>query len=65
VLSARAVTQSRVKSYSLGVRSRSSTNPIGTTLTRGQGPSQPILWLQGKTDRAVDAVTFDSEIAQR
>jgi ferric-dicitrate binding protein FerR (iron transport regulator) len=65
VLSARAVTQSRIESYSLGVRSRSSTDPIGTTLTRGQGPSQPILWLQGKTDRAVDAITFDSEIAQR
>jgi hypothetical protein len=64
VLSARAVTQSRVQSDTLGMRSRSTTDPIGTTLTRSQGPSQPVIWLQEKTDRAVDAVTFDSEIAR-
>ena len=66
VLSARAVTQSRVQSQTraLGMRSRSSTDPIGTTLTRGQGPSQAVIWQQEKTDRAVDAVTFVSEIAR-
>jgi hypothetical protein len=64
VLFARAVTQSRVQSDTLGMRSRSTTDPIGTTLTRSQGPSQPVIWLQEKTDRAVDAVTFDSEIAR-
>jgi hypothetical protein len=66
VLSARGVTQSRVQSQTqaLGLRSRSSTDPIGTTLTRGRGPSQAIIWPQEKTDRAVDTVTFDSEIAR-
>jgi hypothetical protein len=66
VLSARAVTPPRAQSRSsaLSMRSRSSTDPIGTTLTRGQGPSQAVIWQQGKTDRAVDAVTFDSEIAR-
>ena len=66
VLSARAVTQSRVQSQTqaLGMRSRSSTDPIGTTLTRGQGPSQAVIWQQEKTDRAVAAVTFRSEIAR-
>jgi hypothetical protein len=66
VLSARGVTQSRVQSQTqaLGLRSRSSTDPIGTTLTRGRGPSQAVIWPQEKTDRAVDAVTFESEIAR-
>ena len=66
VLAARGVTQSRVQTQTqaLGLRSRSSTDPIGTTLTRGQGPSQAAIWPQEKTDRAVDAVTFDSEIAR-
>ena len=66
VLSARAVTQSRVQSQTqaLGMRSRSSTDPIGTTLTRRQGPSQAVIWPQEKTDRAVAAVTFVSEIAR-
>jgi hypothetical protein len=43
---------------------RSSTDPIGTTLTRRQGPSQAVIWPQEKTDRAVDAVRFASEIAR-
>jgi hypothetical protein len=66
VLSAKGVTQSRVQSQTLalGTRSRSSTDPIGTTLTRGRAPSQAVIWPQEKTDRAVDAVTFDSEIAR-
>jgi hypothetical protein len=65
VLYARALTQSRVHSQALGMRSRSSTDPIGTTLrTRGQGPSQAVMWPQEKTDRAVAAVTFRSEIAR-
>jgi hypothetical protein len=66
VLYARAVTQSRVQSQTpaSGMRSRSSTDPIGTTLTRGQGPSQAVIWQQEKTDRAVAAVTFRSEIAR-
>jgi hypothetical protein len=66
VLSARGVTQSRVQSQTqaLGLRSRSFTDPIGTTLTRGRGPSQAVIWPQEKTDRAVDTVTFDSEIAR-
>jgi hypothetical protein len=66
VLSARGVTQSRVQTQTqaLGLRSRSSTDPIGTTLTRGRGPSQAVIWPQEKSDRAVDAVTFDSEIAR-
>jgi hypothetical protein len=66
VLYARALTQSRVQSQTLasGLRSRSSTDPIGTTLTRGQGPSQAVIWQQEKTDRAVAAVTFRSEIAR-
>ena len=66
VLYARALTQSRVQSQTpaSGLRSRSSTNPIGTTLTRGQGPSQAVIWQQEKTDRAVAAVTFRSEIAR-
>jgi hypothetical protein len=66
VLYARAVTQSRVQSQTpaSGMRSRSSTDPIGTTLTRGQGPSQAVIWRQEKTDRAVAAVTFRSEIAR-
>jgi hypothetical protein len=63
-LAARGVTQSRVQTQALGLRSRSSTDPIGTTLTRGQGPSQAAIWPQEKTDRAVDAITFDSEIAR-
>jgi FecR protein len=65
-LSARGVTQSRVQTQTqaLGLRSRSSTDPIGTTLTRGRGPSQAMIWPQEKTDRAVDTVTFDSEIAR-
>jgi hypothetical protein len=66
VLSARAVTQSRVQSQTqaLGMRPRLSTDPIGTTLTRRQGPSQAVIWPQEKTDRAVDAVRFASEIAR-
>jgi hypothetical protein len=66
VLYARALTQSRVQSQTpaSGLRSRSSTDPIGTTLTRGQGPSQAVIWQQKKTDRAVAAVTFRSEIAR-
>jgi hypothetical protein len=66
VLSARAVTQSRVQSQTqaLGMRPRSSTDPIGTTLTRRQGPSQAVIWPQEKTDRAVDAIRFASEIAR-
>jgi ferric-dicitrate binding protein FerR (iron transport regulator) len=66
VLSARAVTPPHAQSRSsaLSMRSRSSTDPIGTTLTRGQGPSQAVIWQQEKTDRAVDSVTFDSEIAR-
>jgi hypothetical protein len=66
VLSAKGVTQSRVQTQTqaLGLRSRSSTDPIGTTLTRGRGPSQAVIWPQEKTDRAVDAVTFESEIAR-
>jgi hypothetical protein len=66
VLSTRGVTQSRVQpqTQALGMRSRSSTNPIGTTLTRGRGPSQAVIWPQDETDRAVGAVTFDSEIAR-
>ena len=66
VLAARGVTQSRVQSQTqaLGLRSRSSTDPIGTTLTRGRGPSQAVIWQQEKTDRAVAAVTFRSEIAR-
>jgi hypothetical protein len=64
VLSARAVTQSRVQTQALGMRPRSSTDPIGTTLTRRQGPSQAVIWPQEKTDRAVDAVRFASEIAR-
>jgi len=66
VLYARALTQSRVQSQTpaSGLRSRSSTDPIGTTLTRGQGPSQALIWQQEKTDRAVAAVTFRSEIAR-
>ena len=66
VLSARAVTQSRVQSrtQALGMRSRSSTDPVGTTLTGRQGPSPAVIWPQEKTDRAVDAVMFDSEIAR-
>jgi len=65
VLYARALTQFRVHSQALGMRSRSSTDPIGTTLrTRGQGPSQAVMWPQEKTDRAVAAVTFRSEIAR-
>jgi hypothetical protein len=64
-LSPRGVTQSRVvQTQALGLRSRSSTEPIGTTLTRGQGPSRAAIWPQEKTDRAVDAITFDSEIAR-
>jgi hypothetical protein len=65
VLSARAVTPPHAQSRSsaLSMRSRSSTDPIGTTLTRGQGPSLAVVWQQERTDRAVDAVTFDSEIA--
>jgi ferric-dicitrate binding protein FerR (iron transport regulator) len=65
VLSARGFTQSRVQSQTqgLGLRSRSSADPIGTTLGRGRGPSQPVIWPREQTDRAVDAVTFDSEIA--
>jgi hypothetical protein len=66
VLSARGLTQSRVQSQTqaLGMRPRSSTDPIGTTLTRRQGPSQAVIWPQEKTDRAVDAVRFASEIAR-
>ena len=66
ILSAKGVTQSRVQTQTqaLGLRSRSSTDPIGTTLTRGRGPGQAIIWPQEKTDRAVDTVTFDSEIAR-
>ena len=64
VLSASAVTQSRVQTQALGMRPRSSTDPIGTTLTRRQGPSQAVIWPQEKTDRAVDAVRFASEIAR-
>ena len=66
VLTARGVTQSRVQpqTHALGMRSSSITDPIGTTLTRGQGPSQAVIWQQEKTDRAVAAVTFRSEIAR-
>jgi hypothetical protein len=66
VLSARAVTPPRVQSRSsaLSMRSRLSTDPIGATLTRGQGPSQAVIWPQEKTDRAVDAVAFDTEFAR-
>ena len=65
-LSAKGVTQPRVhpQTQGLGLRSRSSTDPIGTTLTRGQGPSQAVIWPQEKTDRAVDSITFDSEVAR-
>ena len=65
-LSAKGVTQPRVhpQTQGLGLRSRSSTDPIGTTLTRGQGPSQAVIWPQEKTDRAVDSITFESEIAR-
>ena len=61
VLYARALTQSRVQSQT---PARSSTDPIGTTLTRGRGPSQAVIWQQEKTDRAVAAVSFRSEIAR-
>ena len=64
VLSGRAVTQSRVQSQTQALGMRSSTDPIGTTLTRRQGPSQAVIWPQEKTDRAVDAVRFASEIAR-
>jgi FecR protein len=66
MLSASAVTQPRFQSQgsALGALLRSSTNPIGTTLTRGEGPSEAVIWQQEKTDRAVDAITFDSEIAR-
>ena len=66
VLYARALTQSRVQSQTSasGLHSRSSTDPIGTTLIRGRGPSQAVIWQQEKTDRAVAAVTFRSEIAR-
>jgi len=66
VVSTKGVTQSRVQTQTqaLGLRSRLSTDPIGTTLTRGRGPSQAVIWPQEKTDRAVDTVTFDSEIAR-
>jgi len=66
VLSARAVTQPRFQSQrsTLGTFLRSSTDPVGTTLTRGKGPTEAVIWQQEKTDRAVDAITFDSEIAQ-
>ena len=59
VLYARALTQSRVQSQTpaSGLRSRSSTDPIGTTLrTQGQGPSQAVMWPAEKTDRAVAAI---------
>jgi ferric-dicitrate binding protein FerR (iron transport regulator) len=61
VLSTRGVTQPRVQT--LGMRSRSSTDPIGTTVARGRGPSQAIIWSQEETDHALEAVTFESEIA--
>jgi len=66
VLSARAVTQPRFQSprSALGPHLRSSTDPVGTTLTRGDSPSAAVIWQQEKTDRAVDAITFDSEIAR-
>jgi hypothetical protein len=66
VLSARAVTQPRFqfKRSGLGTLLRSSTNPIGTTITRGEAPSEAAVWQQQKTDRAMDAITFDSEIAR-
>ena len=66
VLYARALTQSRVQSQTpaSGLHSRSSTDPIGTTLIRGRGPSQAVIWQQETTDRAVAAVTFRSEIAR-
>jgi len=66
VLSARAVTQPRFQSQrsALGTLLRSSTDPVGTTLTRGEAPSEAVIWQQEKTDRAVDAITFDSEIAR-
>jgi hypothetical protein len=66
VLSARAVTQPRFQSQrsALGTLLRSSTDPIGTTLARGEGPSEAVVWQQEKTDRAMDAITFDSEIAR-
>jgi hypothetical protein len=65
VLSARAVTQPRFQSSrsTLGPQLRSSTDPVGTTLTHGNGPSAAVIWQQEKTDRAVDAIAFDSEIA--
>jgi hypothetical protein len=66
VLSASAVTQPRFQSQrsTLGTLLRSSTDPVGTTLTRGEGPSEAVIWQQEKTDRAVDAITFDTEIAR-
>ena len=66
VLSARAVTQPRFQSQrsALGTLLRSSTDPIGTTLARGEAPSEAVVWQQEKTDRAMDAITFDSEIAR-
>jgi hypothetical protein len=65
-LSARGFTQPRIRSQmqGLGLRSRSSADPISTTLDRGRAPSQPVTWSRQQTDRAVDAVTFDSEIAR-
>jgi hypothetical protein len=53
VLPARAITPPHAQSRSsaLSMRSRSSTDPIGTTLTRGHGPSQAVIWQQEKTDR--------------
>jgi len=66
MLSARGFTQPRVQSQTqgLGLRSRSSADPIGTTFGRNRGPSQPVTWPREQTDRAVDAVAFDSEIAR-
>jgi hypothetical protein len=32
--------------------------------TRGEAPSEAVIWQQEKTDRAVHAITFDSEIAK-
>jgi hypothetical protein len=65
-LSARGFTQPRIQSQTqgLGLRSRSSADPISTTLDRGRAPGQPVTWSREQTDRAVDAVTFDSEIAR-
>jgi len=65
-LSSRGFTQPRVHSRTQGLdlRSRSSADPISTTLERGRAPSQPLTWSREQTDRTIDAVTFDSEIAR-